>query len=354
MHVRSMLRAALPVAIILLVPMASAATATVDLRTADPFAILAGSGITNTGVTTVTGDVGSHPTADQSGFGPGANAIVLTGTNHHDDAVTSAAKDDLVTAYNDAAGRPVGTLVVGGELGGLTLTPGVYVDDNAPDSLAITGTLTLNGMDDPDSVFIFQSGSTLITASSSNVILTRGAQACHVFWQVGSSATLGTGSHLEGTILALASITFDHAATLDGRALARNGAVTLDANTLQVVPCDSQPPPTTSPPSTSSTTPPTSAPPTSPPPTSGPPASTPPTSPPDTSPLPTSVPPTSPAPTTPPLPSTTPPETTPAGTTPPPTSLPPAVPFFPTTSAIVLALVVGAGGVLFVMRKKLR
>jgi hypothetical protein len=222
---------------ILAMPLASAAVATVDLGTADGFAVLAGAGITNTGSTTVTGDVGSHPTNSQTGFGPGADQVILTGTNHHNDAVTEGAKADLVTAYNDAAGRPGGTPVVGGELGGLVLAPGVYKDDGAPASLAITGTLTLDGQNNPDSVWIFQSASTLITASNSNVALINGAQACNIFWQVGSSATLGTSSHLEGTIMALTSITLDNAATLNGRALARNGAVTMDSNTIQNVPC---------------------------------------------------------------------------------------------------------------------
>lgn len=222
---------------IALAPAASAAVSNVGLGTAEGFAILAGSGITNTGPTTVSGDVGSHPTPAQTGFGPGADSVALTGTNHHDNAVTQGAKADLLTAYNDAAGRPGATPVVSGELGGLVLPSGVYGDDNAPDSLAITGTLTLDGQDDPDSVFIFQSGSTLITASGSNVALIRGAQACRIFWQIGSSATLGTASHLEGTIMAATSITLGNAATLNGRALASNGAVTMDTNTIQLVPC---------------------------------------------------------------------------------------------------------------------
>src|SRR5581483_4410072 len=178
----------------------------------------------------------------ETGFGPGFDSVTITGTNHDADAVTQTAKADLTTAYNDAAGRPSGTPIVGGELGGLTLVAGVYKDDGAPASLAITGTLTLNGQNDPNSVWIFQSASTLTTASRSSVVLTNGAQACHVFWQIGSSATLGTGSTLEGTVMALTDITLTHVVTVHGRVLARNGAVTMDSNVVDNVPCA---PPTT-------------------------------------------------------------------------------------------------------------
>jgi hypothetical protein len=247
------LLASLPAIILasaLLLPVGSAATSPVELGTADAFAILAGTGITNAGVTTVRGDVGSHPTASQTGFGPGANTVTITGTNHHDDAVTQSAKAALVMAYDDAAGRSGGTPIPSGELGGRVLTPGLYKDNNDPASLQITGTLVLDGLNDPDSVFIFQSDSTLVTASHSNVQLTRGAQACHVFWSVGSSATLGTTSHFEGTILALTSIALDHGATVNGRVLARNGAVTMDMNSVQIVPCaPAAPTPTPTPPS---------------------------------------------------------------------------------------------------------
>ena len=232
----------------------AAAVSNVGLGAADAFAVLAGSGITNTGTTTIKGNVGSHPTPAQTGFGPGADSVTLTGANHHDDAVTQGAKSALVTAYNDAAGRPGATPIAGGDLGGRTLTAGVYADDNAPDSLAITGTLTLDGANDPSSVFIFQSGSTLVTASASNVVLTRGAQACHVFWQVTSSATLGSGSHLVGSVLALTSITLGTGASVDGRVLARNGAVTMHGNTIQVVPCAAAAGGTTSASSSSTTT----------------------------------------------------------------------------------------------------
>jgi LPXTG-motif cell wall-anchored protein len=134
----------------------------------------------------------------------------------------------LVTAYDDAAGRTPAT-TVSADLGGQTLVPGVY---NSAAALALTGTLTLDGQNDPDAVFIFQAGSTLTTASSSNVALINGAQACHVFWQVGSSATLGTNSNFTGHVLALTSITATTGATINGQLLARNGAVTLDTNTI--------------------------------------------------------------------------------------------------------------------------
>lgn len=139
------------------------------------------------------------------------------------------AKTDLTTAYLDAAGRPT-TVRIPTELGGTTLTPGVY--DSASGTFEITGTLTLNGKGDPNAVFIFKAASTLVTASYSVVSLTNGAHVCNVFWQVGSSATIGTYSAFVGNILALASITVTTGATVDGRVLARNGAVTLDSNTI--------------------------------------------------------------------------------------------------------------------------
>lgn len=215
------------------------------LGTAEAFAILAGAGITNTGSTTVVGDIGTHPTPAQTGFGPGADSVTQTGTNHGDDAVTASAKVALVAAYDDAANRTPATPIPSGELGGLTLVPGVYADDNQPDSLAITGTLVLDGLNDTGSLFIFQSGSTLTLATGSNVMLINGAQECNVFWQVTSSATLNAASHLEGTILALTSISLLNGASIDGRALARNGAVTMDANTIRNVPCSTPPPPPT-------------------------------------------------------------------------------------------------------------
>lgn len=205
---------------------ASGADASVILGQAVDFAVLAGSGITNTGPTIILGDVGVFPTTSINGFG----TVTLTGTNHAGDAATQTAKGDLLTAFNDAAGRLPTTLYTPiFDLGGLTLAPGVY---NDPTSLGLTGTLTLDAMGDPNAVWIFQAGSTLITGSSSMVSLIGGAQASHVFWQVGSSATLGTNTSFVGSILASQSITLTTGATVDGRVLAMNAAVILDNNTI--------------------------------------------------------------------------------------------------------------------------
>ncbi|HEY5024704.1 MAG TPA: ice-binding family protein [Acidimicrobiales bacterium] len=203
---------------------ADAAQTPVGLGTAGSFAILAGSGITNTNATTVTGDVGTFPTTSETGTA----SMTITGTDHAGDAVTQGAKNDLVTGYNTAAGESPRTAVPA-DLGGQTLNPGTY---NSASSLGLTGSLTLNGGGNPNAMFVFQAGSTLITASASSVNLINGAQACNVFWQVGSSATLGTGSTFRGTILALTSITVTSATTINGRVLARNGAVTLDNDTI--------------------------------------------------------------------------------------------------------------------------
>jgi hypothetical protein len=210
--------------LVLVAPGASAAVMPVPLGTAASFVVLAGAGITNTGPTTLNGDLGTFPTPSVTGAG----SMTITGTNHAGDAVTQGAKDALVTAYNNAAGQGPATPIAA-DLAGQTLAPGVY---NSASSIGLTGALTLNGGGDPRAVFVFQAGSTLTTASASQVLLVNGAQACNVFWQVGSSATLGTGSVFRGSILALTDITVTTAATLEGRVLARNGAVTLDTNTI--------------------------------------------------------------------------------------------------------------------------
>jgi len=158
----------------------------------------------------------------------GTGSVTVTGTNHAGDAVTQGAKTDLVTAYNTAAGEGP-TSPIAADLGGQTLTPGVY---NSGSSIGLTGALTLNAGGDPNAVFVFQAGSTLTTASASQINLINGAQSCNIFWQIGSSATLGTGSTFRGTIIASASITVTTGVTVDGRVLARDGAVTLDTDTI--------------------------------------------------------------------------------------------------------------------------
>jgi type VI secretion system secreted protein VgrG len=223
--------------VLLAAPAAYAAQGPVGLGTATSFAVLAGSGITNTGPTTITGDVGTFPTPTETGFG----SITLQGTNHRGDAVTQGAKQDLVVAYNDAAGRkPVTNVPV--ELGGRTLPAGVYTSP----TLGLTGTLSLDAKGSPDAQFIFQAGSTLIAETNSRILLLNGADPCRVVWQVGSSATFKTGTSFVGDVLALTSITAQTRATFQGRLLARNGAVTLDTNTITKANC--------APPATSTTT----------------------------------------------------------------------------------------------------
>ncbi|MCW2955727.1 MAG: hypothetical protein JWO69_596 [Thermoleophilia bacterium] len=198
---------------------ASAAQAAVGLGTAGSYAVLAGSAVTNTGPTILDGDLGASPTPAISGFPPG----IVNGTTHAADAAAAQAQADLTIAYDDAAGRGP-ALNVAGDLGGLTVTGGTY---RSATSLGLTGTLTLDGQGDPDSVFVFQAGSTLTTATASRVRLINGAQSCNVFWQVGSSASLGTSSTFVGNVLALTSVSVNDGVTIAGRLLARNGAVTL-------------------------------------------------------------------------------------------------------------------------------
>ena len=191
------------------------------LGTADSFAVLGGSTITNTGPTVINGNLGLHPGTAVVGFPPGT----VNGAEHVSDAVAQQAETDLTTAYNDAAGRP-SSATSPPDIGGRTLTAGVYRTGSVP-SLGLTGRLTLDAQGDPRAVFIFQIASTLVTATDSSISLINGAQACNVFWQVGSSATLGTRTAFQGNILALTSISVSDGVGVNGRLLARNGAVTL-------------------------------------------------------------------------------------------------------------------------------
>lgn len=214
------------------------AATTLNLGTAGTYAIIAGSTITNTGSSVIHGDIGLSPGTSITGFPPG----IASGTINKANAASLAAQTSATGAYQVAAGATPASTVAAGTLGGTTLLPGNYHNS----TLALNGTLTLNGNGDTSAVFIFQSDSTLITASSSKIVLENGAQACNVFWQVGSSATLGTTTNFSGTILALTSATLNTGATVDGRILTQTGAVTLDSNTVTVPICSTS--------STSSTT----------------------------------------------------------------------------------------------------
>ena len=214
----------------------------VSLGTAANFGVLAGSAVTNTGPTVVTGNVGVFPGTSITGFPPGS-IVPGSGFQHSADSVAQQAQSDLTAAYTDAATRPSCTAIAGGLLGGLTLGPGVYCMGAGN----LTGTLTLNGA----GVYIFQMASSLTTASSSSVALINGASACGVWWQVTSSATIGTTTAMVGNILALTSITMNTNATLNGRALARNALVSLASNTVTACsggPVPAVPPPAAIPP----------------------------------------------------------------------------------------------------------
>ena len=201
------------------------------LGNAQSFAVLGGSTVTNTGSTTVLGNLGVDPGLAVTGFPPG---LVTAGTIHAGDAVALQAQNDTTIAYNTLAGETPTLDLTGQDLGGMTLTPGVY---HFSSSAQLTGSLTLDGQNDPNAVFVFQIGSTLTTASNSAVLVLNRANDCNIYWQVGSSATLGTTSAFKGNIVALTSITLTTQATVSGRVLARNGAVTMDTNDVSTLAC---------------------------------------------------------------------------------------------------------------------
>jgi len=237
------LRTAAAFVALLFAPSLAAAQTAPSLGAADTFAVLAGSTVTNTGPSVITGDVGVSPGSAITGFPPG---VIVNGTTHAGDANALAAQNSTTLAYVLLAGQPCTMDLTGQDLGGMVLTPGVYCFST---SAQLTGTLTLNAQGNSAAVFIFKTGSTITTASNSSVVMINGGTRCNVFWQIGSSATLGTGTSFAGNILALTSITLTTGAgVFNGRTLARNGAVTLDTNTVTTVGCAVAAPPPPPPP----------------------------------------------------------------------------------------------------------
>lgn len=211
----------------IVLPVQTSVQATVLMRSTSTLAVLAGSAVTNTGATKITGDLGLSPGTSVGGFPPG----ILNGTLHINDAIGTQAKLDLTAAYNDIAGRTTADMVtLAGNIGGLTLTPGLY---RSTSSMAISsGDVIFDAKGNANAVFIIKIASTLTITSGRKVILSGGALASNIFWQVGSSATFGTTSVFKGTVMAMQSITFATGATLDGRALAIIAGVTMDGNTI--------------------------------------------------------------------------------------------------------------------------
>ena len=222
-------------------PASEALVLTVPMGTAANFAVLGSSTVTNTGLTSLDGNVGLWAGTSVTGFPPGQ--LVPPGTIEAGTAVAHVGQNDLAAAYTDAANRTIDTTTPA-QLGGQTFSAGV-IGTPTKGALLLTGTLTLDGLGDPNSVFIIQTDTTVTTASASSVMLINGAQECNVFWQIGSSATLGTYSHFAGNILAFTSITLTTGVVLHGRALANGAAVTMDTNTIAAPTCDLTPPTTT-------------------------------------------------------------------------------------------------------------
>jgi Ice-binding-like len=231
----------LAVALALAVPVAAQA-APVNLATVNPFVALAGTTVTNTGPSVLNGDLGVAPGTALTGFGLPA---VVNGATHANDAVAGQAQSDLTNAYNVAAGQPVSPAndLSGTDLGNRTLTAGAY---RYTSSALLTGPLTLDAQGDPNAQFVFLIGAELTTESASSVVLINGASPCNVYWQVGSSATLGTTTAFEGNLMALTSISLNNGASVIGRVLARNGQISLINNVLTRPLCATE---TTTPPS---------------------------------------------------------------------------------------------------------
>ena len=225
---------------------ALAATPTINLATALSYAVLAGQSVTNVGNTTIIGSVGVDPGTSYTGQ---STVSLSGGTVNVANAAALQAQADATAAYGIAASATPPTATVTADLGGQSLPPGIY---KSATSLGLTGQLTLNGP--VGSVFIFQAVSTLITASASSVVLTGGVTPCTVFWQVGSSATLGSTTNFNGSIMALTSISLLNSATVHGRVLAQTGGVTLNANTIDASTCSAAPPTTTTTAGTTTTT----------------------------------------------------------------------------------------------------
>ena len=205
-----------------------------SLGTAQSFAVLGGSTVTNTNTPTVIGgDLGVSPGSAVTGFPPGT--LTPPGAIHAADAVAASAQASVTTQYNALVGAPCTLDLTGQDLGNRSLNPGTYCFST---SAQLTGPLTLNAQGNPAATFIFKIGSTLTTASGSSVSVINGGNQCGVMWQIGTSATLGTTTSFVGNLIALSSITLTSGASIIGRALARNGAVTLDNNNISFAPCN--------------------------------------------------------------------------------------------------------------------
>ena len=209
---------------------AVAQAAPVDLGTAKPFVVLGGQSVSNTGPSVLNGDLGVSPGTSLPGFGSPA---VVNGATHNNDAVAAQAQQDLTTAYNVAAAEPSSDLT-GQDLGGLRLTAGAY---GYTSSAQLTGTVTFDAENDPNAQFVIKVASALTTASASSVQVINGANPCNIYWQIGSSATLGSTTAFKGNVMALTSISLNNGASVIGRLLARNGSISLINNVLDASQC---------------------------------------------------------------------------------------------------------------------